>query len=162
MNARRALNLSKYLKNRITNHVTFIFSGIVLKFGCHCQLPLSPHCYCCHYCWKQCPSIYWKGGTHRNGIVLFLPPSPRCTMHAELPIASFICASLVLIPLPSHWRAGTVPIVAISIWLFLSNFINGLNAIIWAGNVNVVVPVLCDISTSIIPRFFSTSRQTLL
>ncbi|TFK19182.1 fungal pheromone STE3G-protein-coupled receptor [Coprinopsis marcescibilis] len=71
-------------------------------------------------------------------------------MHPELPVASFVCAILVLLPLPWHWRAGTVPTISISLWLFLCNFINGVNTIIWSGNVRVVAPVWCDIVTKIL------------
>ncbi len=67
-------------------------------------------------------------------------------MHAELPVVSFLCAFLVLMPLPWHWRAGTVPTISISLWLFAANVINGVNAIIWKENVRIVVPVWCDIS----------------
>lgn len=75
-------------------------------------------------------------------------------MHFELPIGAFIAATLVLIPLPWHWRARNVPTLSIIAWLFISNVIYGTNAIIWAGNVNVVVPVWCDISTSRFPASF--------
>lgn len=67
-------------------------------------------------------------------------------MHVELPVVSFICCLLVLAPLPWHWRAGTVPTIAITVWLFLGNLINGVNAIVWADNVIVQIPVWCDIS----------------
>ncbi len=66
-------------------------------------------------------------------------------MPAELPVVSFLCAFLVLVPLPWHWRAGTVPTIAITIWLFLGNFVNGVNSAVWLDNVRVVVPVWCDI-----------------
>ncbi|KAF8174224.1 GPCR fungal pheromone mating factor [Pholiota molesta] len=71
-------------------------------------------------------------------------------MHLELPIAAFIAAALSLAPLPWHWRGGTVPTIAISLWLFVSNAIYGVNTIIWAGNVRIVAPVWCDIATKII------------
>lgn len=67
-------------------------------------------------------------------------------MHYELPIASFISATLSLAPLPWHWRAGTVPTISISLWLFISNLINGANTIVWANNLSIVAPVWCDIS----------------
>ncbi|KAF8981165.1 GPCR fungal pheromone mating factor [Cyathus striatus] len=71
-------------------------------------------------------------------------------MHAELPVVSFICALLSLAPLPWHWRAGTVPTISLSIWLFFSNLINGINSIIWSGNVEIVAVVWCDIATKIL------------
>ncbi|KAF8902018.1 GPCR fungal pheromone mating factor [Mucidula mucida] len=70
-------------------------------------------------------------------------------MHVEFPIISFICCLLVLAPLPWHWRAGTVPTIAITFWMFLGNLINGVEAIVWADNVIVKIPVWCDISTKI-------------
>jgi pheromone a factor receptor len=66
-------------------------------------------------------------------------------MHTELPVGAFIAAFAVLIPLPWHWRARNVPTLSLIAWLFASNIIIGINAIIWAGNVNIVVPVWCDI-----------------
>lgn len=71
-------------------------------------------------------------------------------MHAELPVAALICAFLVLLPLPWHLRAGTVPTVSISLWLLLSNLVNGINAVIWSGNVRIVARVWCDIGKFLI------------
>ncbi|KAF8902842.1 pheromone A receptor-domain-containing protein [Mucidula mucida] len=70
-------------------------------------------------------------------------------MHVEFPVISFICCLLVLAPLPWHWRAGTVPTIAITIWLFLGNLINGVNAIVWGDDAIVRIPVWCDITTKI-------------
>ncbi|KAJ6602981.1 GPCR fungal pheromone mating factor [Mycena sp. CBHHK59/15] len=70
-------------------------------------------------------------------------------MPAALPIASFLCAALVLVPLPWHWRAGTVPTVSIAFWLFVDNFINGVNTVLWADNLDERALVWCDISTKL-------------
>ncbi|KAF8963266.1 GPCR fungal pheromone mating factor [Flammula alnicola] len=70
-------------------------------------------------------------------------------MRIELPIGAFIAAALVLVPLPWHWRARNVPTLSIIAWLFVSNVVYGINAIIWANNVNIVVPVWCDITTKL-------------
>ncbi|PBK68302.1 fungal pheromone STE3G-protein-coupled receptor [Armillaria solidipes] len=70
-------------------------------------------------------------------------------MYAELPAMSFISALLVLVPLPWHWRAGTIPTIAITFWLFLGNLINGVNAVVWSDNVRIVSPVWCDIATKL-------------
>ncbi|KDR78095.1 hypothetical protein GALMADRAFT_32651, partial [Galerina marginata CBS 339.88] len=67
-----------------------------------------------------------------------------------LPIVSFISAALTLAPLPWHWRAGTVPTISIALWLCISNIINGVNSIIWAGNVRIIASVWCDIATKVI------------
>jgi pheromone a factor receptor len=81
-------------------------------------------------------------------------------MHAELPIVSFLCATLVLVPLPWHWRAGTVPTLSIVFWLFLVNIINGVNSIIWADNVTIIAPVWCDIGERPVHRLLSPSLMS--
>lgn len=65
--------------------------------------------------------------------------------HPELPVVAFLTAFLVVIPLPWHWRARNVATVALMLWLFVVDIIYGVNAIIWAGNVNNPIPVWCDI-----------------
>ncbi|KAJ7018715.1 pheromone A receptor-domain-containing protein [Mycena alexandri] len=70
-------------------------------------------------------------------------------MTAALLVASFLCAALVLVPLPWHWRAGTVPTISIAVWLFIDNFINGVNGILWDGNFEIKALVWCDISTKL-------------
>lgn len=67
-------------------------------------------------------------------------------MHAELPVAAFVAAGLVLVPLPWHWRARNIATVSITIWLFVSNIVYAINSIIWAGNVAASALVWCDIS----------------
>ena len=67
-------------------------------------------------------------------------------MRIELPIVSFICTILVLIPLPWHWKARNVATLSIITWLGLLNVIRGVNAIVWAGSTVVKYPVWCDIS----------------
>jgi pheromone a factor receptor len=66
-------------------------------------------------------------------------------MHIELPIGAFVSATLVLVPLPWHWRARNIPTLSIIAWLFIANIIYGVNSLIWANNVRIVVPVWCDI-----------------
>nr|AAF01419.1 Rcb2.42 [Coprinopsis cinerea] len=70
-------------------------------------------------------------------------------MRYEMPICAFLAAILVLIPLPWHWRAKNIPTLSLSIWLFVSNIIYGVNSILWADNYAVKVPVWCDIVTKI-------------
>lgn len=70
-------------------------------------------------------------------------------MAIELPVVSFICAVLVLLPLPWHWRAGTVATISITVWLFAANIINGINAIIWSDNAIIQATIWCDIATKI-------------
>ncbi|KAJ7243441.1 putative fungal pheromone GPCR, STE3-type [Mycena rebaudengoi] len=85
--------------------------------------------------------------------LLHLPPTRNTlatylsTMHYELPIGAFVASFLVLVPLPWHWRARNVPTLSIIAWLFLSNIMLGVNAIIWADNIRIVAKVWCDITT---------------
>lgn len=71
-------------------------------------------------------------------------PAPT-TMYVELPIVSIVCALLVLLPLPWHWRARTVPTISMALWLFVYNIIAAVNSIVWANNAIIRIPVWCDI-----------------
>jgi pheromone a factor receptor len=65
--------------------------------------------------------------------------------HAELPVGAFIAAALVLVPVPWHWRARSIPTLSIIAWLFFDNLILAVNSIVWADNVQIIAPVWCDI-----------------
>lgn len=67
-------------------------------------------------------------------------------MHPELPYLAFIAAALVLVPVPWNWRARNVATLSIITWLFVIDVIYGVDAVVWRHNVNIVVPVWCDIS----------------
>lgn len=82
-------------------------------------------------------------------------------MHLELPIAAFVAAVLVLVPLPWHWRARNIPVLSMTAWLFISNTIYGINAIVWANNVDIVIPVWCDISKPFAMFCFSSRLISL-
>ncbi|KAH7924992.1 fungal pheromone STE3G-protein-coupled receptor [Leucogyrophana mollusca] len=71
-------------------------------------------------------------------------------MHTEIPVLSFICAALVLAPLPWSIRARNIAALSIGAWLFIANIIYVVDALIWANNADPRVPVWCDISSSII------------
>ncbi|KAF9441475.1 fungal pheromone STE3G-protein-coupled receptor [Macrolepiota fuliginosa MF-IS2] len=71
-------------------------------------------------------------------------------VHYELPVFAFLAAFLVLVPLPSHWRARNVATLAIIAWLFAVDIVYGINAIIWADSFHNVAPIWCDIATKII------------
>ncbi|KAG2154384.1 GPCR fungal pheromone mating factor [Suillus bovinus] len=71
-------------------------------------------------------------------------------MHPEFPPVSFLAALSLLLPLPSHWRAQNVATLSIIAWLFILNVVYGVDAIIWSDNVNIVIPVWCDITSKII------------
>ncbi|KAF8239214.1 fungal pheromone STE3G-protein-coupled receptor [Tricholoma matsutake] len=68
-------------------------------------------------------------------------------MHPEFPPIAFIAACSVLFVIPWHWRAGNVATLSIAFWLFITNVIYGVDAVIWGNNVRIVVPVWCDITT---------------
>ncbi|KAJ7608500.1 Rcb2.42 [Mycena polygramma] len=70
-------------------------------------------------------------------------------MHYELPIGAFIATFIVLIPLPWHWRARNVPTLSLIGWLFIANITYAVNSVIWAGNVELVAQVWCDIATKL-------------
>ncbi|KAH7338565.1 STE-3-like pheromone receptor [Rhizoctonia solani] len=70
-------------------------------------------------------------------------------MRLDLPIVSFICTVLVLIPLPWHWRARNIPTLSLIFWLTVVNFPRGINAIICAGDKLAYVLVWCDITTKL-------------
>ncbi|KAJ7455551.1 putative fungal pheromone GPCR, STE3-type [Mycena latifolia] len=70
-------------------------------------------------------------------------------MPGALSASAFIACVLVLVPLPWHWRARNIPTLSIIAWLLLCNLTYGINAVIWAGNVEIVVPVWCDIATKL-------------
>nr|AYF56465.1 pheromone receptor [Coriolopsis trogii] len=66
-----------------------------------------------------------------------------------LPVTAFIGAVLVLIPLPSHWRARNYATVSLVAWLFLLDVIYGVNSTIWNDNVRIRFLVWCDITTKL-------------
>ncbi|KAI3603891.1 pheromone receptor [Moniliophthora roreri] len=66
------------------------------------------------------------------------------------PIFSCLGFILSLIPLPWHiqaWNSGTC---AFMLWTASFCLVKFVNSLIWAGNVNNVAPVWCDISTQIV------------
>lgn len=71
-------------------------------------------------------------------------------MHPEFPPVAFLAALSLLLTLPWHWRAQNVATLSIIAWLFILNVVYGVDAMIWANNVNIVIPVWCDITSKII------------
>ncbi|KAJ7585980.1 STE3-like pheromone receptor [Mycena floridula] len=66
------------------------------------------------------------------------------------PVLSFLGFLCCLVPLPWHlqaWNAGTC---AYMIWTSAYCLVLFVNSIVWAGNVDNVAPVWCDISSQII------------
>ncbi|KAG8836967.1 a-factor receptor [Serendipita sp. 400] len=62
------------------------------------------------------------------------------------PIFCIISALLSIIPIPSHYRAGNIAIIAIGLWSFGGNVIAATNTIVWHGNLRNPHPVWGDIS----------------
>lgn len=66
-------------------------------------------------------------------------------MHAELPILSFLCSAILAVFLWIPRVRVNIANLTILSWLILCNVVHGINAILWAGNVNIHIPVWCDI-----------------
>nr|QQL12038.1 mating-type protein STE3.s1 [Hypsizygus marmoreus] len=71
-------------------------------------------------------------------------------MRAELPAISFVCAVLIAVFIPVRRVRCNVANLAIVSWLVGCNVVHGANAIIWAGNVDIHVPVWCDLVTKLL------------
>ena len=69
-------------------------------------------------------------------------------MQYQLPVMSAIAAALIVVSLPSQWRARNVAIVVFIIASFLLHVFNVANSIVWAGNVDNVAPIWCDFCES--------------
>lgn len=67
--------------------------------------------------------------------------------HPELAPIAFLSALSLFLPLPWHWRNGNVATLSIIVWLFVINIVYGVDALIWADDVIIRIPVWCDIST---------------
>ncbi|KAB5591985.1 Pheromone B beta 1 receptor [Ceratobasidium theobromae] len=64
-------------------------------------------------------------------------------MGAEMPTISFLCAVLVLVLLPLHWRTCNIAMLSLIIWLAISNIVRGMNATIWIDNTIVKYKIWC-------------------
>nr|ANB67027.1 pheromone receptor [Agrocybe salicacicola] len=70
-------------------------------------------------------------------------------MAVELSIVSFACAAILVVFLPVKRIRGSVPNLAILLWLGGYNVVHGINAVVWNGNAHTHVPVWCDIVTKL-------------
>lgn len=68
-------------------------------------------------------------------------------LHPELPLFSFLSVFLLHFQIVCHWKSQNVAILALVFWLLLVNIIDGVNAIVWTGNVRNPIPIWCDISS---------------
>ena len=78
-------------------------------------------------------------------------------MAVILAALSFICAALLAVFIPVRRIRTSIPDLAIVLWLAGYNIIHGVNAVVWAGNVDIHIPVWCDIGT----RFSGEIRDVL-
>ena len=62
-----------------------------------------------------------------------------------LPIFALVSVILALLPIPSHWRAKNISILALVFWLNLGNSNNFINRLVWNDNALNKAPVWCDI-----------------
>jgi hypothetical protein len=82
-------------------------------------------------------------------------------LYPEFPAFGFTVAILVLVPLPRQIRAGNIACLALIFWFFEHCLVAAINSVIWAGNVNIVVPVWCDISEGLRVFLFFVLRPLL-
>ncbi|KAG8802599.1 a-factor receptor [Serendipita sp. 399] len=66
-------------------------------------------------------------------------------MFPAYPIVCILSAILALMPIPSHYRAGNIGIIALGVWTFWGNIIAAVNTIYWHGNLRNPNPIWGDI-----------------
>ena len=66
-------------------------------------------------------------------------------MHAELPVLSFLCVTLLLALLPLHWKSLNISIISLIVWLIACNTLQGVNSVIWRNDSAVRAVIWCDI-----------------
>ncbi|KAG6860871.1 hypothetical protein C0995_006551 [Termitomyces sp. Mi166 len=71
-------------------------------------------------------------------------------MQTNLAAISLVCAVLLAFFIPIARVRQNVANLAIVSWLLGANVVHGINAVIWAGNVELHAPVWCDIVTKLL------------
>ncbi|KAG6899199.1 hypothetical protein C0993_012365 [Termitomyces sp. T159_Od127] len=71
-------------------------------------------------------------------------------MQANLAAISFVGSALLALFIPIARVRQNVVNLAIVSWLLGANFVHGVNAVIWADNVEIHAPVWCDIVTKLL------------
>ena len=66
-------------------------------------------------------------------------------MAVELSVISFVSFFLLVLFIPIKGVRMSIPNLAIVLWLAVCNLIHGINAVVWAGHVDIRIPVWCDI-----------------
>lgn len=72
------------------------------------------------------------------------------TPYPITPIGNFIGVVLALLPLISQIRKLSLAVWGYGIWIAVFCFQMFVNTIIWHDNVNIVIPVWCDIGEHLI------------
>lgn len=67
-------------------------------------------------------------------------------MASALAAVAFLCVVFLACLLPAYWTSRNVAMLTLIWWLILCNAIQGVNAVVWAGNTETKIPVWCDIS----------------
>jgi pheromone a factor receptor len=81
-------------------------------------------------------------------------------MYPEFAPVAFLSAFSLALPLPWHWRARNVATLSIMFWLFITNMIYGIDAVIWGDSIDIVATVWCDICAFISPSLPSHAILT--
>ncbi|KAI0729154.1 pheromone A receptor-domain-containing protein [Fomitopsis betulina] len=71
-------------------------------------------------------------------------------MASALAAVAFLCVVFLACLLPAYWTSRNVAMLTLIWWLILCNAIQGVNAVVWAGNTETKIPVWCDISTKLL------------
>jgi len=56
-------------------------------------------------------------------------------MASALAAVAFACVALLACLLPAYWTSRNIAMMALICWLFICNAIQGVNTIVWEGNV---------------------------
>lgn len=66
-------------------------------------------------------------------------------MRPELAILSFLCLVLLAALTLLHANSRNTAVLSLIGWLLVSTLVQGVNSVVWAGNVDVRSPAWCDI-----------------
>lgn len=70
---------------------------------------------------------------------------PYVSKRPELAPVALTAACILLLIFPIHLRARNLATLSIVGWLFVSNLIYGISAVLWADNVIKKAHIWCDI-----------------
>ncbi len=75
------------------------------------------------------------------------------TPYPITPIGNFMGVILALLPLISHIRKLSLAVWGYALWIAVYCFQMFVNTTVWHNNVNIVVPVWCDIGEGLHIRY---------